>query len=85
MPDVFTIAKKSFKDIADIFCDRWTPKVAFIYEQFAVFQMHSKARLDEMCLYIDRHELMFDGLEFCTDEKEHLMMKREVVKVYVSG
>lgn len=75
VPDPFSLSNKTFKDIADIFCDRWTPEAAFVYQTFAVFKFKSKDDCLKMCLYIDEHEKMFDGLEFQTDNNDHLMMR----------
>jgi hypothetical protein len=76
VPDMFSLAKKELKDIADIFCDRWSPKTAFIYPDFAVLEFEDNDKLDQMCTYIDNHEVMFNGLDFHTDEKTHLMLRR---------
>lgn len=76
MADMFSLAKKEFKDIADVMCDRWTPKTAFIYETFAVFEFYTKEQHDQMRTYIDSHTLMFDGLDFESDDKTHLVMTK---------
>ncbi len=76
MPDLFSLAGKKFDAIADTFCDRWTPNTAYIYEEFAVFGFKEKEALDKMCNYIDSHELMFEGLDFQTDEKAYILMRR---------
>lgn len=86
VPDMFSLANKQFKDIADIFCDRWNPKTAFIYAEHAVFQFHNKEDLETMCTYIDSHTLMFDGLDFLMDDDTHLLMtKGEPEEVIVAG
>jgi hypothetical protein len=76
VPDMFSLAKKQLKDVADIFCDRWNPKTAFIYDNFAVLEFWSKDQFDTMCTYIDAHELMFEGLDFLTDEKTHILITK---------
>jgi hypothetical protein len=78
MPDVFSLSKKALKDVADVICDRWAPKTAFIYDDFAVFRFHDKNQHDKMCNYIDAHEAMFDGLDFVSDDDAHVMMRKTI-------
>jgi hypothetical protein len=85
VPDMFSLASKTLTDVADIFCDRWNPKTAFIHDTFAVFEFPDEKTLDTMCVYIDDHALMFEGLDFLTDEKTHILIFKSTDDVSVVG
>lgn len=74
MANMFSLAGKPFRDIADAMCDRWAPKTAFIYDNYAVFECYTEEKLQEWRTYIDSHTLMFDGLDFQSDDKTLLLM-----------